>query len=144
MDSFVLFFPLSLSGNAIHEALLSFDFGCTLLEPNYMTAHLGDARVYITLSNEQEINDQRSKDDCGFTIPNGTLTMADVEVRKNSNSDVFAIFLAERLILTYGGSVDWNGISHWEQLYEGLQRWRKEHPKVSIHPIQSTDRECDE
>jgi len=141
MDSFLLFFPLSLSGNAIHEALLTFDFGCTILKPNYITAHLGDARVYISLLDDQEVTDEIH---CGLTIPGGTLTVADVEVSRKNDSDLFAVFLAERLIRRYGGSVDWNGISHWKQLYEGLQRWRNENSKVRINPTQRTDWECDE
>ncbi len=41
------------------EALLAFDFGCTILEPEYLTAYLADGRVWISLLNEQEIKDER-------------------------------------------------------------------------------------
>jgi hypothetical protein len=133
MDSFHLFFPLSLSANVMFEALLAFDFGCTILEPSHITAHLADGRVWISLLNEQELNDERSGGCEDVTIPDGTLTMAVVEVSRKGNSDLFAIFLAERLILKYEGSINWNGISHWEELYEDLQRWRKDHPEASAH-----------
>jgi hypothetical protein len=59
MDSFFLFFPLFLSANIMCEALLAFDFGCTILEPEYLTAYLADGRVWISLLNEQEIKDER-------------------------------------------------------------------------------------
>jgi hypothetical protein len=139
MDSFFLFFPVPLSDEAMHQALLAFDFGSTILEPNYITAHMADARVWISLLNEQEIRDERSTEYSNTAIPESTLTMADIEVSRKENSDLFAIFLAERLILKYEGSVDWNGIPHWEQLYKGLQRWRRDHPEVRVRPPQTAD-----
>lgn len=126
MDSFFLFFPSPVSATAMPEALISFDFACTILEPNYVTAYLTDGRVWISILNEQEVS--KEEDDLP-EIPKGTLTTAIVDVSNKGNSDVFAIFLAERLVLKYGGNINWNGIAHWEQLYEGLQRWRKEHPE---------------
>jgi hypothetical protein len=140
MDSFQLFFPLSLSANVMCEALLAFDFGCTILEPRYITAYLADGRVWISLLNEQELNDERSEGCDDMAIPEGTLTMAIIEVSRKENSDIFAIFLAECLILKYEGSVDWNGISHWEELYQGLQRWRKDHPEARVHFPKIADR----
>jgi hypothetical protein len=132
MDSFLLFFPLSLSANIMCEALLAFDFGCTILEPKYLTAYLADGRVWISLLNEQEMEDERQAGSLDVTIPEGSLTLAVVDVSRRENSDLFAIFLAERLISKYQGSVDWNGIHYWEELYQGLQRWREDHPETRV------------
>ncbi len=118
MDSFSLLFSCEVSNNEIVSAIVSTGAGCVYKSPRELSISRGVA--YIWLENNQLSELPPSEFDMAEKWPlpkEKVLSVVDLLVRRNRESEQLALEIAHNLAHKLGGAISWDGMDYWKNLY---------------------------
>jgi hypothetical protein len=118
MDGFTMYFLPELTDSQIRQVLESAGFEARSQGPGKVSVSRGEGQIWIYLSKRHELEPSDFEDENEWPIQRDSLgTLASLVVRRNSESEELAVRIANQLATRYAGRITWDGMNHWEQLY---------------------------
>lgn len=119
MDSFTMLFQSELSVSDITRDLRDAELEARGQGPVKLVVSCGGACIWIQILKLEDLDPSDFEDEHEWPMSRERVgCLFDISVRRNVESEILAVKVADRLVTRFGGAIMWDGMDQWEERYK--------------------------